>query len=679
MLVYYGNIQCISARELIDGGYITESCYRNWVNRGRIKVVRRGGGAAGNCALVALNSLPTECLERVKEDNPGGTEQALRHWILSNYVLDQAAVAYFLDWASHSSSNRATDELARKYAVNASVLNTCIKLYNRSNDYRKLMGEKYNWDMMATTIETLREDFGHDLPASTLRFRKKVNEYKQYGYECLITGKFGNQNKRKVTHMDERLVMSLKVLPNQPYGSDVHEMYLSFVCGELEVWDLETGEIFNPENFTDKNGEPKELSESTIRNILNNPASQLLIEKALRGRMEFYHEQMPHMHRHGGKFSLSQITMDDVDLPRRMKGGEYVHAYYAYDVVSQCRIGLAYGRDKDDALVVDCFRDMFRLIERNGWGIPAGIEVEQHLMSKYKEGFLKAGEVFKFVHFCAPQNSQEKYAEALNGAFKTTIAHKNHEAIGRWHNKGARRVDQKKVSDSSNHTWEDRKYYTFEELVADDRRDCEEWNNMLHPNQKKYPGMTRWDVLVAKINPTLRPLDKLTLSRYIGEKVDTSIRRNSTVRVANADWWLSGPEVLEQLEPNNRKVTAYYLPDEEGKPTDVFLYQNDRYLDKVRPVVTYNRVMAEQTEEDRVAYTEQNKVLSHFSKYLNDHAIGKVGTGTPDQPTDDPEEELELPPVELSDDLPAELSADPESDYEWHSGISEAMRAISDM
>ena len=111
--------------------------------------------------------------------------------------------------------------------------------------------------MMATTIETLREDFGHDLPASTLRFRKKVNEYKQYGYECLITGKFGNQNKRKVTHMDERLVMSLKVLPNQPYGSDVHEMYLSFVCGELEVWDLETGEIFNPENLRIRTGNRK--------------------------------------------------------------------------------------------------------------------------------------------------------------------------------------------------------------------------------------------------------------------------------------------------------------------------------------------------------------------------------------------------------------------------------------
>ena len=75
-LVSYTHLD-VYKRQLIDGGYITESCYRNWVNRGRIKVVRRGGGAAGNCALVALNSLPTECLERVKEDNPGGTEQAL--------------------------------------------------------------------------------------------------------------------------------------------------------------------------------------------------------------------------------------------------------------------------------------------------------------------------------------------------------------------------------------------------------------------------------------------------------------------------------------------------------------------------------------------------------------------------------------------------------------------------
>ena len=42
-----------------------------------------------------------------------------------------------------------------------------------------------------------------------------------------------------------------------------------------------------------------------------------------------------------------------MDLPRRMKGNERVHAYYVYDVVSQCRIGAAYARKKDEALVVE--------------------------------------------------------------------------------------------------------------------------------------------------------------------------------------------------------------------------------------------------------------------------------------------------------------------------------------
>ena len=668
---FFDNKLCISFRELVDGGIMTVPNYKYMASSGRIKVARRGGGAKGNGALIVIDSLPTSYKEKVEEKYPGGNAVLLRGWIISNYELDQAAVAFFMDWAARQSSDKASDELARKYAINASVLNTCIKLYNRSRDYRKLMGEKYDWSMMATTIETLREEFGHDLPASTLRFRKKVNEYKQYGYECLISGKFGNQCARKVDYKTERLVLSITVLPNQPYGSDVHEMYISFVCGELEVWDLETGEIFNHNDFTDKNGDPKELSESTIRNILNKPANQVLIEKKRRGWSEFYHEQMPHMHRHSGEFSLSQITMDDVDLPRRMKGGEYVHAYYAYDVVSQCRVGLAYGRDKDEALVVACFRDMFRLIERNGWGMPAGIEVEQHLMSKYKEGFLKAGEVFKFVRFCAPLNSQDKYAEPLNGAFKTTIAHKNHEGVGRWYGKGARRVDQKKISDSGNHTYEDRKYYTFEELVADDRRDCAECNNTLHPNQKKYPGMTRWDVLVARINPTLRPLDKLTLSRYIGERVETSVRRNSTVRVAYADWWLSGPEVLEKLEPNNRKVTAFYLPDEEGKPTDVFLYQNDRYIDKVRPVVTYSRVMAEQTEEDKAAYTEQAKIMSHFDKWVRDNAIGQVGVAPVQREEEDEETESLVLPT-------APVPEEPDEAYEWQPTNMAAM-AIGDM
>ena len=137
--------------------------------------------------------------------------------------------------------------------------------------------------------------------------------------------------------------------------------------------------------------------------------------------------------------------------------------------------------------------------------------------------------------------------------------------------------------------------------------------------------MTRWDVLCERINPTLQPLDKLTLARYIGERVETSIRRNSTVRVAHEDWWLSDTSILERLKPNDYKVTAYYMPDEEGKPTEVYIFQGDKYIDHVEKVQTYNRVMAEQTEEDTVNYIEQRKKIAKFSKYVKDHAIDEVG------------------------------------------------------
>ena len=619
---YYGNKWCISARELVEGGIVSQSNYRNWVNRGRIEVVRRGGGAVGQYALVAVDSLPLEYKTKVQERYPDSKLAHLKGWVRSNYELDQSAMAYF-----HSREQAGLDlpaDKIREYVVNASVLNCCIRLYERAATTRKLMGDKYNWEQMANAIESLREEYGHTLPASTLRFRKKVNEYKRDGYGCLISGKFGNQSARKVNIKLERLVLSIAVQENQPYNKSVWEQYLMFITGELDVWSYQTGELYNPDDFVDKDGEPLSLSESTISNILNKPSNKMFVEQRLRSWTTFMHEQMPHVHRHSGNFSLSQISMDDVDLKRRMSGNKYVHVYRAWDVVSQCIVGVSYSREKDQRLVVDCFRDMFRLIAGTGWGMPAAIEVENHLMTQYKEGFLQAGEVFNLIHFCAPQNSQEKYAEPMNGAFQKFL-HNRHEGQGRFYGKGKNRIDQKKVSDEFNHTFEDRKYYEWEELVADDRLDVYDWNHQLHPNQKKFPGMTRWDVLCERINPDLQPLDNITLARYIGESVETSIRRNSTVRVAYEDWWLSDTSVLEKLRPNDYKVTAYYMPDVDGKPTEVYIFQGDKYIDTVEKVETYNRVLSEQTEEDMVNYIEQRKKIAKFEKYVRDHEIESVG------------------------------------------------------
>lgn len=643
---YYGNTLCISARELVDNGIMSIPNYKQLSARGRIDVVRRGGRSG--YALVSVSSLPDSYREKVNALYPDPSLEVLYAWIEANYETDQAAVAYFSDWRNSCGHDFATDAHVAEYVANASVLNACIKLYNNAKAIHKTMGMKYDWNKMSQVVEGYRVKVGHTLPSSMLRFRKKVNEYQECGYSCLISGKFGNQSRRKVDHKTERLIISIASLPNKPYNTSVWEMYNAFVCGELEVYDVETGALFNPAEWTDKSGEPLSLSESTIANYLNKPKNRVLIEQSTTSYTTFMHEQMPHVHRHAPEFSFSKISFDDRDLPRKLSDSKArPKAYYAYDVTSQCVVGYAYNRHKNVDLVTDCFRSMFRLIERHGWGCPAQVEVENHLMSQWRDSFLKAGVLFPFVRFCAPMNSQEKYAEPLNGAKKRSIEHKNHLGIGRFYAKSrAYRTESNKVFDAFNDTYEDKQYYTWDELIADDIRDIKEFNNSLHPNQKKYPGMTRWQVLEANMNPSLQPMDKSVWARFIGEHVETTIRRNSYCRVAYKDWWLSKTDVIERLYPNNWKVDAYYLTDESGEVTDMYIFQDDRLIDRLEDVGTYNTADAEQTDEDMTIFKEQQRKIAGFKGYISRNEIKRVGISKAEPMTEYKREEMELPSID---------------------------------
>jgi hypothetical protein len=242
----------------------------------------------------------------------------------------------------------------------------------------------------------------------------------------------------------------------------------------------------------------------------------------------------------------------------------------------------------------------------------------------------------------------------MNGAKKRSIEHKNHLGIGRFYAKGRHyRTESKKISDESNDTYEDKEYYDWDELIADDMRDINEFNNSLHPNQKKYKGMTRWEVLEANMNPTLEAIDKSVLARFIGEKVETSIRRNSYCRVSYEDWWLSRTDVIEKLEPNNWKVDAYYLTDSDGNITNVYIYQGDMLIDELQRVGTFNTADCEQTDEDKEIFVNQQKKISSFRKYIKDHEIDAVGVMKKPSYAAVAAEEVSMPVVdeEQSDDV----------------------------
>lgn len=655
MIEYYNDKLCIPSKELIERGLLSEPNYKQMSARKKLNVVRNARGL-GRYALVAVDSLPREMKEVVKSWYPNIEVTRLVQWIKENYLYDRNAYAFYSD--ESQCGVKLSEKHIAEYTNNASVIQCAISLYNNAKAQHQVMGERYDWEMMSDCLELIKQEFAHTLPSSIIRFRKKVNEFKKQGYACLISGKFGNQNTRRVDYKTEQLILGLAIQSNQPFAKQVYEMYISFVCGEIEAFDPQTGELFNPDDFTDKKGEAKTLSEATINFYMNKPKNKLLIEHALKSWTNFYHENAPHVHRHNSEFSLSKVSFDDRDLPRKLKDTKIrPKAYYAYDVQSGCVIGFAYNRYKTTDIVIDCFRSMFRLLDRHGWGTPAQVEVENHLMSQWKDSFLKAGVIFPFVRFCAPQNSQEKYAEPMNGAKKKRIEHRNHLGIGRFYSKGKWRTESKKISDDTNDLYEDKEYYSWEQLITEDAHDVMEWNNSLHPNQKKFKGMTRWEVFVSHINPTLQPINKALLARYIGEHTETSIRRNSYCRVDYKDWWLSDTSILEKLAPNNMKVDAYWIPDEEGKYDEVFIYQNGMLIDTLENVGTFNTADVEQTEEDKAIFLKQQKKIASFNRYVKDNAINHVGVL---KEKDTYTEEVEG----LAVDMP---NKEEEEDYSYHS------------
>lgn len=597
--------------------------YKQLSARGQINVVRLGKGL-GNYALIEIATLPQRFKDRIKAKYGEMEQNILKDWFGQHYRIDAEARSFYTRFRFEDGSALPPDKI-NEYTVNASVLKAVVSVMADTNIMRKAMnGQTINWGEMSGAISYYKAEFGHTLPLSPHRFRERVNAYQREGYESLISKKFKNQNTRKVNYRIERLLLSLDSQPERPYNTTVAEMYNMFVMGELQVADPETGELFDPLDFVDKKGNPIVLSEATIANYLNTPKNKALRAKLHDTQWDFNNQYRPYHLRAHAVYSLSKISLDDRDLPRPMHNGQRVKAYYAYDVVSGAVVGYAYNRLKTRDLFLDCMRNMFQTLDRNGFYMPAELEVEHHLVENFADGLMKAGVVFPLIRWCNPGNSREKRAEHFNRAKKYGVEKRLQVGVGRWYARlEANRPKVDKVYDEQNNTYKE-KSYSYEELVADDIRAIQEYNNQLHPNQKMYPGMTRWDVLAGRQNPDLRPFDKAVLYRFIGEHTSTTIKQNMYCTVQYQQYRLPSPEVIDRLAPRNMKVDAYWLADGEGNVKEVYLYQNDEYICTCGLLERYNEATAEQTAADYAAYTEQAKYVSQFDKMMKDGKIQKV-------------------------------------------------------
>lgn len=326
---YYGKILCISHHDLtyddrptvVDGKadysrsralkglhpsmlseeelapIMSEPNYKQLSARGQINIVRQGKGK-GNYALVEIATIPLRFQEKIKLKYGDMKEDILKNWFGSHYRVDAKAREFYTKFR-FGNGDALPPEHIQEYTVNASVIEAVLAVMEDTVLMRKAMkGGPVNWGEMAGAISYYQTEFGHTLPMSANRFKRKVSEFRTKGYESLISGKFMNQNRRKVTYGIERLLLAIDGQPEQPFNTTVWEQYNMFVQGDLELYDPETGEVLDPADFTDKDGNPIVLSPATVANYLNNPKNKALRAKLHMSQWDFNNAYRPYHLRH---------------------------------------------------------------------------------------------------------------------------------------------------------------------------------------------------------------------------------------------------------------------------------------------------------------------------------------------------------------------------------------------
>lgn len=658
MYEYHEDKLCVQGGFLYkDAGIISKPNYDALKRRNKIKVIRIGGN--GRTALVEFKSLPQRYKDILIDLYGDPHKKVKRDWFEAQIRPDKAAAKFYSEYklADGRSLPLANQ---KEYRVNAEVLNAVDFVLKDRKAQRKALGgtTKGVWESVNREVNALdTKEYPHTLPSSLRRLKSRHKKYMKNGYHSLIHKGFCNDNSRKVNEQIERLILSLYCHPTKPYAKQVHDLYLQFLGGKIDVIDVQSGEMFQREHFF-QNGEPVMISENTVWNYVSDPKNMVLVDKHRMDDSRFRTIYEPHHHRKSPDYALSKISMDDRDLPRKLHNGKRVKAYYSYDVQSGCVIGASYSRDKNRDLFIECMRDTFRFIDEHGLGMPLEVEVENHLVNNFKDGLMKAGIVFPFVRWCNPGNSQEKRAEHFNRTKKYGYEKKYQEGIGRFYNKlESNRPNTKKYWDEEGMKTRETSF-DYDQLIAEDLETIRKYNNAPHRNQKGYPGMTRLEVLKKYANPDLAEIDRSLLARYIGEKTETSINRTQWITVQYAKYQLPDIEVIGRLQPNNYKVDAYWIPEKDGDLSEIYLYQNDLFICKCELIETYNEARAERTDKDYEAFEKQAASVAQFRSKLKERSseISSLEWMERDQ------EEFEAVEVEILDVTPEPKKFDPDID-----------------
>lgn len=617
------NTLCLTYDELVPA-IMPEGTYK--YNKSEGNIIVHGVGGNGRRVLIEYNSLSDKHKALAYAIYGNVYEYAAKQPLLNLLVTDIAARNYFAKYR-RPDGQPLSEAQQKKFSRQADWLNMINTITQDKKVLRETLGVNMAecWKIIIS-LHQKDAPVNPKLPKNYIRLLGKLNEYKDKGYASLVNEKqLCNNNARKVTDKIEQIILSLYCMDSNPYLRGVCNDFNRFMAGELQVVDND-GVLYNPQDFYVK-GEPYELTESTVKYYIEKPLNKITVQQYRLSKYEFNNKVRPYHHRNSSMYSFSMFSMDDTKSPFKMRNNERPATYKIFDVASTALVAIAMTPEDANAdLIREVIKNMMRVIVRNGWKMPYEIEVERAIttsMMGYKDDngdwvndVLTNKIVFGNVRVCRARNPQEKSAEGFIRALK--MGYQKHRQG--FQARPFARLDAHRMNEDK-----DKVRYDYAEIVTMENEDMNAYNYAPHPNQKKYPGMTRWQVLEQCQNPNLSEPNMPMIMPYIGDGVNTTLERGY-VQVQYSKYQLENMDVLALLQ--HTSFTAHYISEENGNVSNVYLYQDGKYICKANKVQKYQKARIERTDADYAIKKEQDAYIEGFDNIVNRNAERVLPLGT---------------------------------------------------
>lgn len=563
-----------------------------------IKVIE--GAFKDGVALINFDTLDLYIQEALGD--PRRTDNPLENF----FEFDADAVSYYGRFKR--SGNKLDDDEKERYIINASVMKAAIKLEQaRTQERIKLKGSLRG--ITATVVKDvenfnntlkIKHEVTHNLPASEKQFKKLLNECKVDLYFPLIKDPEGNKakNARKVDDKTEMIFNGLfKNQLHKPTPTEVAKSYDAFLNNYAEVYNEDTGEMFDPKDF-------KALSRGCIISYINKWENKLATHKARSGDRQVYMGNFkPHHQMDLPALAGSIISIDDRQPPFVYNTkGDRAWFYLGVDIASRAITTVVYGQSKE-GIIVNFYRQMVRNYTDWGFCLPYELECESSLNSSFKDNLLRPGAMFQEVKIEA-NNARGKYIERINGKLRYEME----KGASGWLARPTAKSEANQLSAAK------KEIIPYEILINERLLEIEQYNNMAHPDNDK---ISKWDYFEQKQDPNLKPTNWEAILPVIGHKTTTScnvgyIRLQGQKRaIAEDGKILTGEALIQKMRIiEGKEFEVYWLDGNDGQVLKALVYLNNRVICEVMEMPRYNRAKNERTGD------HQDEALKLQSAYV---------------------------------------------------------------